>query len=257
VLSDLSSVKNTNASRGVSELLDLQQSFGFTQEDIKFILMPMAKSGQEGTGSMGNDSPLAVLSDKNKSIYSYFKQLFAQVTNPPVDPIREEIVMSLISYVGPKPNLLGVDYETVFKRLELSQPVLDFEDYDSLVNISELSQGAFDSEIIDITFPVDEGPSGLERALSTIAKRAERAVQNGKTILILCDKGVDSSRAAIPALLATSSVHHHLVRNGLRTKTGLVVSTGSCTRGSSLCSSCWLWRRGRSPLVDDGNASLR
>jgi glutamate synthase (NADPH/NADH) large chain len=227
VLSELSSVKNANASREVSELLDLQQSFGFTQEDIKFILMPMAKSGQEGTGSMGNDSPLAVLSDKNKSIYSYFKQLFAQVTNPPVDPIREEIVMSLISYVGPKPNLLGVDYETVFKRLELSQPILDFEDYDSLVNISKLSQGAFDSEIIDITFPVDEGPSGLERALSTIAKRAERAVQNGKTILILCDKGVDSARAAIPALLATSSVHHHLVRNGLRTKTGLVVSTGS------------------------------
>ncbi|MDG1162328.1 MAG: glutamate synthase-related protein, partial [Burkholderiales bacterium] len=226
-LSDLSSVKNTNALRGASELLDLQQSFGFTQEDIKFILMPMAKSGQEGTGSMGNDSPLAVLSDKNKSIYSYFKQLFAQVTNPPVDPIREEIVMSLISYVGPKPNLLGVDYETVFKRLELSQPILDFEDYDSLVNISKLSQGAFDSEIIDITFPVDEGSSGLERALSTIAKRAERAVQNGKTILILCDKGVDSARAAIPALLATSSVHHHLVRNGLRTKTGLVVSTGS------------------------------
>ncbi|MBT7428112.1 MAG: glutamate synthase subunit alpha, partial [Betaproteobacteria bacterium] len=227
VLSDLNSVKNTNAPRGASELLDLQQSFGFTQEDIKFILMPMAKSGQEGTGSMGNDSPLAVLSDRNKSIYSYFKQLFAQVTNPPVDPIREEIVMSLISYVGPKPNLLGVDYETVFKRLELSQPVLNFEDYDSLVNISELSQGAFDSEIIDITFPVDEGPSGLELALSTIAKRAERAVLNGKTILILCDKGVDIARAAIPALLATSSVHHHLVRNGLRTKTGLVVSTGS------------------------------
>ena len=227
VLSDLSAADEERSFRNADALLDLQQSFGFTQEDIKFVLMPMGESGQEGTGSMGNDSPLAVLSDKNKSLYNYFKQLFAQVTNPPVDPIREELVMSLISYVGPKPNLLGVDYETVVKRLELSQPILDFDQYDALVGISKSTDGAFDSEVIDITFPQAHGPDGLEQALSAICSKAESAVQNGKTILILSDSKVDSERVAIPALLATSGVHHHLVRLGLRTKTGLVVSTGS------------------------------
>ena len=227
VLSDLSAAVEERSFRNVDALLDLQQSFGFTQEDIKFVLMPMGESGEEGTGSMGNDSPLAVLSDKNKSLYNYFKQLFAQVTNPPVDPIREELVMSLISYVGPKPNLLGVDYKEVVKRLELSQPILDFDQYDALVGISKSTDGAFDSEVIDITFSKALGPDGLEQALSAICSQAESAVQNDKTILILSDSKVDSERVAIPALLATSGVHHHLVRLGLRTKTGLVVSTGS------------------------------
>ncbi len=227
VLSNVTAAVGHRSVRDSEDLLDIQQSFGFTQEDIKFVLTPMGESGQEGTGSMGNDSPLAVLSDKNKSIYSYFKQLFAQVTNPPVDPIREELVMSLISYVGPKPNLLGVDYKTVVKRLELSQPILNFDEYDTLVDIYKGTNGAFDSEVIDITFPRDNGPDGLEQVLGEICDRAESAVQSGKTILILSDNTVDSERVAIPALLATSGVHHHLVRLGLRTKTGLVVSTGS------------------------------
>ena len=110
-------------------LLDLQQAFGYSQEDIKFILAPMAQRSEEAIGSMGNDAPLAVLSSKNKPIYNYFKQLFAQVTNPPIDPIREELVMSLVSFVGPKPNLLGIDEQTITDRLEVSQPVLDYDDY--------------------------------------------------------------------------------------------------------------------------------
>ena len=226
-LSDLKAAKTQKVSRDTRGLLDIQQSFGFTQEDIKFVLTPMAESGQEPTASMGNDSTLAVLSDKNKSLYSYFKQLFAQVTNPPVDPIREELVMSLISYIGPKPNLLGVDYSTVTKRLQVSQPILGFDDYEALLNIGQLTDGAFDSEVIDTTFVRDDGPDGMERALSAICEQAERAVHKGKTILILSDSAVDQARVAIPALLATSGVHHHLVRSGLRTKTGLVVSTGS------------------------------
>lgn len=226
-LSALKAAKTQNVSRDARGLLDIQQSFGFTQEDIKFVLTPMAESGQEPTASMGNDSPLAVLSDKNKSLYNYFKQLFAQVTNPPVDPIREELVMSLISYIGPKPNLLGVDYSTVTKRLQVSQPVLGFDDYEALLNIGQLTDGAFDSEVIDTTFVRDDGPDGMERSLNAICEQAERAVLKGKTILILSDSAVDQARVAIPALLATSGVHHHLVRSGLRTKTGLVVSTGS------------------------------
>ena len=167
-ISDLKAAKTQKVSRDTRGLLDIQQSFGFTQEDIKFVLTPMAESGQEPTASMGNDSPLAVLSDKNKSLYSYFKQLFAQVTNPPVDPIREELVMSLISYIGPKPNLLGVDYSTVTKRLQVSQPILGFDDYEALLNIGQLTDGAFDSEVIDTTFVRDDGPEGMERALSAI-----------------------------------------------------------------------------------------
>jgi len=227
VLADLKPAGSEEGKTNPRELLDVQQAFGFTQEDMKFILQPMASLGQEGTGSMGNDSPLAVLSDKNKSLYNYFKQLFAQVTNPPVDPIREELVMSLISYVGPKPNLLGVDYSTITKRLEIPQPVLGVEDYDRIRNIVEVSGGVFDSEIIDTTFVVAEGVEGLRRAMSDIQARAEQAVSEGKTILILSDEGVNAERAAIPALLATGGVHHHLVRQGLRTKTGLVVCTGS------------------------------
>ncbi|MGA0129019.1 MAG: glutamate synthase large subunit, partial [Burkholderiales bacterium] len=165
--------------------------------------------------------------DKNKSLYNYFKQLFAQVTNPPVDPIREEIVMSLTSYVGPKPNLLGVDYATVSKRLEIPQPVLNNDDFGRLVDIEKISKGDFSSEIIDITFDVGEGAEGIELAISSICSRAEKLVHAGRTILILSDSSVGPTRVAIPALLATGAVHHHLVKAGLRTKTGLVVSTGS------------------------------
>ena len=210
-------------------LLDTQQAFGYTQEDCKFILGPMIANGEEPTGSMGNDTALPVLSTKNKPLYSYFKQLFAQVTNPPIDPIREEIVMSLISYIGPKPNLLGiVDLnEPLTPRLEVKQPVLDEVDIARLQSIAELSGGRFRSLVLDITYPVAEGPFGCEEALKHLCDAAETAIADGYNVLILSDRNVDRQRVAIPALLACSGVHHHLTRQGLRTNCGLVVDTGS------------------------------
>jgi glutamate synthase (NADPH/NADH) large chain len=208
-------------------LLDLQQAFSFSQEDIKFILGPMAMQSQEAVGSMGNDAPLAVLSGRNKLLYNYFKQLFAQVTNPAIDPIREELVMSLVSFIGPKPNLLGSHEPTISDCLEVSQPVLEYDDFSRLVRIEQLSDGKFDSRILDITYPVEEGADGMKPAMEALCRAAQSAVEQGVNILILSDAGVSSSRVAIPALLATAGVHHHLVREGLRTSTGLVISTGS------------------------------
>ncbi len=208
-------------------LLDTQQSFGYTQEDIKFILAPMASAGEEATGSMGNDSTLPVLSNRNKPLYLYFKQLFAQVTNPPIDPIREEIVMSLASFIGPRPNLLGVDEEHLTPRLEVLQPVLGDEDLAKLRAIDKLTAGRFKTLVLDITYPVAERAAGCEAALQRLAAAAEQSVADGYNVLILSDRNIRRDRVAVPALLATSGVHHHLVKKGLRTSTGLVVDTGS------------------------------
>lgn len=208
-------------------LLDIQQAFGYSQEDIKFILAPMAAAGEEGTGSMGNDAALPVLSDKNKGLYNYFKQLFAQVTNPPIDPIREEIVMSLTSFIGPKPNLLGIDETDPPLRLEIPQPVLSNEDLAKLRDISTLTQGRYKARVLDITFPVAAGAVGCEGAIKALKASADQAVADGYNVLILSDRAVSDARVAIPALLACAGVHHHLVSEGLRTSTGLVVETGS------------------------------
>ncbi len=210
-----------------AQLLDLQQAFGFTQEDIKFVLTPMAMRSEEAVGSMGNDAPVAVLSARNKPLYNYFKQLFAQVTNPPIDAIREQLVMSLVSFVGPRPNLLGFDEETIDDRLELDQPILDYENFARLVEIDKLTQGKFRSRLLDITFPVSEGPDGMPSAMDALCDSAQSAVEQGVNILILTDAALSAERVPIPALLATAGVHHHLVREGLRTSTGLVTSTGS------------------------------
>ena len=211
-------------------ILDTQQAFGYTQEDIKFILEPMAQNGEEATGSMGNDSALPVLSSKEKPLYVYFKQLFAQVTNPPIDPIREEIVMSLTSFIGPKPNLMGIandDEEPLTPRLEATQPVLLDEDFTRLKAIDKATKGRFKSLVLDITYPLAEGAAGCEAALDTLAAAAERSVADGCNIVILSDRAVSRERVALPALLACAAVHHHLTRKGLRTSTGLVVDTGS------------------------------
>ncbi|MEY4317808.1 MAG: Ferredoxin-dependent glutamate synthase 1 [Pseudomonadota bacterium] len=209
------------------ELLDLQQAFGYTQEDIKFLMAPMAINGEEGIGSMGNDSPLAVLSDKNKPLYNYFKQLFAQVTNPPIDPIREAIVMSLVSFIGPKPNLLDINQVNPPMRLEVSQPVLDFKDMAKLRDIEAFTQGKFKSATLDITYPVSWGHDGVEAKLASLCAEAVDAIKGGKNILIISDRGVSVTQVAIPAVLALSAIHQHLVREGLRTTAGLVVETGS------------------------------
>uniref|UniRef100_UPI002588617A glutamate synthase-related protein n=1 Tax=Diaphorobacter sp. TaxID=1934310 RepID=UPI002588617A len=208
-------------------LLDRQQAFGFTQEDIKFLLAPMAKNGEEGVGSMGNDSPLAVLSDKNKPLYNYFRQMFAQVTNPPIDPIREAIVMSLVSFVGPKPNLLDINQVNPPMRLELHQPILDFEGMAKLRQIEKHTHGKFKSATIDITYPLAWGKQGVEAKLASLCAQAVDEIKGGANILIISDRNLSATQVAIPALLALSAIHQHLVREGLRTTAGLVVETGT------------------------------
>lgn len=208
-------------------LLDRQQAFGYTQEDLKFLLAPMATAGEEGIGSMGNDSPLAVLSDKNKPLYNYFKQLFAQVTNPPIDPIREAIVMSLNSFIGPKPNLLDINAVNPPMRLEVAQPVLDFKGMARLRNIEGATGGKFKPYEIDITYPLAWGKAGIEAKLASLCAESVDAIKSGHNILIISDRRMDRANLAIPALLALSAIHHHLVRAGLRTTAGLVVETAS------------------------------
>ncbi|NBX61402.1 MAG: glutamate synthase subunit alpha [Betaproteobacteria bacterium] len=208
-------------------LLDRQQAFGYTQEDFKFLMAPMAANGEEALGSMGNDSPLAVLSNKNKSLYNYFKQLFAQVTNPPIDPIREAIVMSLVSFVGPKPNLLDINQVNPPMRLEVSQPVLDFQDMAKLRHIETMTNGKFKSATLDITYPLSWGHEGVEAKLASLCAQAVDQIRSGHNILIISDRALSATQVAIPALLALSAIHQHLVREGMRTSAGLVVETGS------------------------------
>ncbi len=211
----------------VTSVLDRQQAFGYTQEDLKFLMAPMALLGEEATGSMGNDSPLAVMSNKLKPLYNYFKQLFAQVTNPPIDPIREAMVMSLVSFIGPKPNLLDTNNVNPPMRLEVSQPVLGFDDMARLRNIGAHTGSKFKSYELNICYPVAWGKEGIEASLASLCAEAVDAVRSGHNILIVSDRNVSAEQVAIPALLATSTIHQHLVGRGLRASTGLVVETGS------------------------------
>jgi glutamate synthase (NADPH) large chain len=217
----------TPAPGSSASLLDRQQAFGYTQEDLKFLLSPMAQLGEEAIGSMGNDSPLAVLSDKNKPLYNYFKQLFAQVTNPPIDPIREAIVMSLVSFIGPKPNLLDINAVNPPMRLEVPQPILDFADMARLREIEKHTSAKFKSYTLNITYPLVWGDEGVEAKLASLCAESVDAIRSGHNILIISDRAMSSEQVAIPALLALSAVHQHLVRAGLRTTAGLVVETGS------------------------------
>ena len=210
-----------------TSLLDRQQAFGYTQEDLKTILDPLAKSGEEATGSMGNDSPLAVLSAKNKTLFNYFRQLFAQVTNPPIDPIREQLVMSLVSFIGPKPNLLGINEINPPYRLEISQPVLTQSDMSKLRNIEFYTDEKFRSAELNVCYPLSWGKEGVEARLASLCAEAQDAVERGCGLLIVSDRFLDKDHVAIPALLATSAVHQHLVTKGLRTRAGLVVETGA------------------------------
>ncbi|HRL74442.1 MAG TPA: glutamate synthase-related protein [Candidatus Accumulibacter phosphatis] len=226
-LDELPAPHNPPASAYPASLLDRQQAFGCTQEDIKFILEPMAGSGEEATGSMGNDSPLAVLSNRSKPLFNYFRQLFAQVTNPPIDPIREQLVMSLVSFIGPKPNLLGINEINPPYRLEVSQPVLDFDHMAKLRRIATYTDNKFHSAELDICYPLAWGRQGVEARLASLCAEAEDHVHKGSSILIVSDRRLDAEHVAIPALLATSAVHQHLVSKGLRTRVGLVVETGA------------------------------
>jgi len=207
-------------------LLNKQQAFGYTKENLKFLMAPMAITGQEATGSMGNDSPHAVLSNRAKPLYNYFRQLFAQVTNPPIDPIREEMVMSLTSLIGPNPNLLGLDDKPGL-RLEVRQPILTNEDLEKLRYIHKTTDDTFRTQTLSMCYGISSGASGMKAAIKRLCRDAEKAVNEHYNIIILSDRDVCETCVAIPALLATSAVHQHLIRKGLRVETGLVVETGS------------------------------
>jgi glutamate synthase (NADPH) large chain len=203
-------------------LLKKQLAFGYTSEDLKRIVSEMAEFGKEPLGSMGNDTPLAILSDQAQHFSSYFKQLFAQVTNPPIDPIRERLVMSLVSYVGGSLNLLEESPKHC-RQVELSQPILTNKDLEKLRN---LDQDYFQTKTINIFLKADETPGTMEKALTRICNYAADAVEDGFSIILLSDRSIDSSHAPIPSLLATSAVHHHLMKKGLRGKVGIVVEAG-------------------------------
>ncbi len=203
-------------------VLQRQQIFGYTHEDLRLLLGPMAVQGEEPVGSMGTDTSLAVLSNRPRLLYDYFKQLFAQVTNPPLDAIREELVTSMESTIGPERNLLKAEPESCH-QITIRYPILDNHE---LAKLRHITSHGFRSVTLPMLFLVAEGGKGLERALQRLCKKASQAIQRGYTILILSDRGVDLEHAPIPALLATAGIHHYLVREGTRTKCGLVIETG-------------------------------
>src|ERR1700719_68720 len=222
VLEDLPAVAHEAALSNLA-LLDRQQAFGYTQEDIRILMTPMATLGEEATGSMGNDSPISALSSKSKLLFTYFKQNFAQVTNPPIDPIREELVMSLVSIIGPRPNLFALEGGSTTKRLEVRQPILTNADLEKIRSISEIGDNHFKSRTLDTTWPAE---AGAKDALDALCARAEGAVREGINIIVLSDRRAGADNIPIPSLLACAAAHHHLIRQGLRTSVGLVVETG-------------------------------
>ena len=222
----LPKVDSPHRNQPMAALLDRQQAFGYTQESWKFLLGPMVETGQEAIGSMGTDTPVSALSSKPKLLHTYFKQNFAQVTNPPIDPIREELVMSLVSFIGPRPNILDLEGTSKLKRLEASQPILTNDEIERLKRIADMPDAPFRTITLDMTYTADLGAAGMERSLHWLCTRAETAVLQGLNILILSDRDTGLDRIPIPSLLATSAVHHHLIRRGMRTSVGLVVETG-------------------------------
>jgi glutamate synthase (NADPH) large chain len=212
-------------------VLTRQMAFAYTHEDLRMLLAPMARNGEEPIGSMGTDTSLAVLSDRPRPLYDYFKQLFAQVTNPPLDQIREELVTAMESTVGPEGNLLRAEPGSC-RQIVLKDPVLSNEDLAKLAHVSELG---FKAVTLAMLYPVSEGAAGLERAIEALQRQASRAIAAGHNVVILSDRGVSRTQAAIPSLLATAAVHHHLVRQGERTRCGLVVETGDAREVHHMC----------------------
>ena len=206
----------------LDSLLTRQIAFGYTVEDIKFIMAPMIGTAMEANGSMGNDSALAILSQKPQLLFNYFKQLFAQVTNPAIDSIREELVMSMEVTLGKERNLLDESPEHC-RKLKVEHPILSGKEMEKIRN---LDQNDLKSVVLSTLFPVSKGEQGMEQALDALCQSASKAIEEGATILVLSDKGVDANNAALPSLLAIAGVHHHLLRERTRTRVGLVVETG-------------------------------
>ena len=203
-------------------VLQQQQAFGYTFEDLRMLMIPMARDGVEAVGSMGTDTPIAVLSDQPQLLYNYFKQLFAQVTNPPIDCIREEIVTSAETTIGSERNLLKPEPQSAH-LIELKSPILTNEEFAKLKHIKH---EVFKSVTLPILFPVAGGAPAMEQAMADLCAKASRAIEDGTNILILSDRGVDKNSAPIPALLAVAGLHHHLIREGTRTRVGLVLESG-------------------------------
>lgn len=203
-------------------LLQRQQAFGYTHEDLRILMAPMAAIGLEPTGSMGTDAALAVLSDRSRLLYDYFKQLFAQVTNPPLDGIREELVTQVATTVGPEKNLLNPTPDSC-RQIKISSPVLT---NDELARIRDVNLPDLKTKTIPILYAVADGGAGLDKALKDVCAQVDAALAEGYTNIILSDRGITSELAAIPALLATAGVHHHMIRSGSRTKSGLVLESG-------------------------------
>jgi len=208
-----------------------QIAFGYTHEDLRILLAPMAKNGEEAIGSMGTDTALAVLSNRPRPLYDYFKQLFAQVTNPPLDQIREELVTSMESTVGPERNLLKPEPESC-RQIVLKDPILSNEE---LAKLAHVAERGFKALTLPMLYPVAEGAPGLERAVEDLQRRASRAIADGHNVIILSDRGASHEKAAVPSLLATAAVHHHLVRRGERARCGLVVETGDAREVHHMC----------------------
>ncbi|MFN8004754.1 MAG: glutamate synthase large subunit [Acidobacteriota bacterium] len=206
-------------------MLVRQQAFGYTHEDLRLLMTPMAKDGVEATGSMGTDTPLAVLSDKPQLLYNYFKQLFAQVTNPPVDAIREELIMSVDTTIGPEANMLEPTPE-VARQIKLSSPIFTNENLEKVRQLADHDPLGFKSITLPMLFKASEGGAGLEGALDELCHQASQAHADGFDIIILSDRGMNREYAPIPALLAVAAVHHHMMREGTRTQVGLVLETG-------------------------------
>ena len=206
----------------ISTVIQRQQAFGYTFEDLRMLITPMAKDGVEALGSMGDDTPPAILSDKAQPLYNYFKQLFAQVTNPPIDAIREELVTSSSTLLGSEGNLLAPSAKSC-RMIKLEHPILTNSQLDQIRN---LNLPGFKTETLPILYPVAEDGPGMEKALTDLFAAADTAIENGVNLLILSDRGIDRELAAIPALLASAGLHHHLVRNGKRMQTSIIVESG-------------------------------
>lgn len=210
-------------------LLEQQQAFGYSDEDVRVILQPMAQNGEEPVGSMGTDTPLAVLSEKPQLLSNYFKQLFAQVTNPPIDPLRERSVMSLKIYTGRRGKFLNEEFDPLRCDLELDSPIITDEELSKIKSLSRIEATAsrgMTAATLSTLFPIAKGAEGLVKALTSLCEQAEAVIEEGHALLILSDRGVNKTMAPIPALLAVSAVHHHLIKTGKRTQVGLVVESG-------------------------------
>ena len=224
----ISDIKKNDTSQNMEakQLTLHQTAFGYTKEDISFFLNPMLKSGIEPTGSMGTDTPISLLCNQNKLLYSYFKQCFAQVTNPPIDPIREELVMSLKMSLGSKPNIFSTPEQNNYLRLELDQPILSNDELQSIINLKELTDGKLKTSKVDILFKNSSSGKELQEGIDKICYEVKSQIKDGSNIIILSDKNFSSVNAPIPALLAVSSVHHFLIKEGLRMKVSILLETG-------------------------------